>query len=123
MSVLAYWTSNFVYDFILYFIVAAISIGIAKWMKISAMVEGNAFAATWLLFTFFGLSYISFTYIVAFIFTDYGNAQAAYYFITFVTGGMLPLLTFLLRVISHSSNSIGRAIAWGLRLYPAFAFG
>ena len=123
MSISAYWTANFVYDFILYFIVAAITIGISKAMSITALTEGNNFAVTWLLFVFYGLSYISFTYIIAFCFKDYGNAQAAYYFITFVAGGMIPLLTFLLRILSNSSNPIGRALAWIFRLYPAFAFG
>jgi hypothetical protein len=36
---------------------------------------------------------------------------------------MLPILTFLLRFLSASSNPIGRGIAWFLRIYPAFAFG
>jgi ATP-binding cassette, subfamily A (ABC1), member 3 len=123
MSITAYWTANFVYDFILYSILAAITIVIAKYMKIESLTSGSAFVATCLLFGFYGLSYISFTYIFAFIYHDYGNAQAAYYFITFVTGGMIPLLTLLLRILSESSNPIGRGLAWGLRLYPSFAFG
>ena len=123
MSITAYWTANWVYDFTLYFIVSAISIAIAKAMDITALVEGDAFAATWLIFIFFGMSYISFTYICAFYYNDYGNAQAAFYFITFVAGGMMPLLTFLLRILSASSNPIGRGLAWILRLYPAFSFG
>ena len=123
MSISAYWAANFIYDYILYFIVAAITIGIAKAMSITALTEGSNFAVTWLLFIFYGLSYISFTYIFAFYFKDYGNAQAAYYFITFVAGGLMPLLTFLLRILSASSNPIGRALAWIFRIYPAFAFG
>ena len=123
MSISAYWTANFVYDFILYFIVAALTIAISKGMGITALTEGNNFAATWLLFIFYGLSYISFTYIFAFYFKDYGNAQAAYYFITLVAGGMLPLLTFLLRILGSGSNAIGRGLAWVLRFYPSFAFG
>ena len=37
MSITAYWTANFVFDFILYFIVAAIAIGIAKAMDIASI--------------------------------------------------------------------------------------
>ncbi len=123
MSIAAYWTANFVYDFILYLIVAIVTIGIAKGMEISSLTEGSAFGATWLLFIFYGLSYIPFTYLIAFLFKDYGNAQAAYYFLTFVLGGMLPILTFLLRILGSGSNPIGRGLAWLLRLYPSFAFG
>ena len=42
---------------------------------------------------------------------------------TFIVGGMLPILTFLLRILGSSSNPVGRGIAWILRLYPSFAFG
>jgi hypothetical protein len=38
MSITAYWIANFVYDFILYFFVAAITIAIAKGMDITALV-------------------------------------------------------------------------------------
>jgi uncharacterized protein YjeT (DUF2065 family) len=36
---------------------------------------------------------------------------------------MLPILTFILRIIGPSSSAVGRGIAWVLRLYPSFAFG
>lgn len=123
MSITAYWTANFIYDFILYMLVAVITIGIAKGMSITSITEGTAYAATWMLFIFYGISYISFTYIASFLFKEYGNAQAGYYFITLVSGGMLPILTFLLRVLGEGSNPVGRGIAWVLRLYPSFAFG
>ena len=76
-----------------------------------------------MLFLFYGLSYISCTYVFAFLFKEYGNAQAGYYFLTFIIGGMLPILTFLLRFLGSGSNPAGRGLAWFLRLYPSFAFG
>lgn len=76
-----------------------------------------------MLFLLYGLSYISFTYIAAFLFKDYGSAQASFFFITFVVGGMLPNLALVLRFIAEGSNPLGRGLAWLLRLYPAFAFG
>ena len=123
MSVTAYWTANFVYDYILYAIVASLSVVIAKLLSINSLTDGNAYFGTWLLFILYGLSYIPLTYLLAFQYKDYGNAQASYYFLTFITGGMLPILTFLLRIIGTSSNPIGRYIAWALRLYPSFSFG
>ncbi len=99
MSVTAYWTANFVYDYILFAIVACITIGIAKALSITSLTDGNSFAGTWMLFIFYGLSYIPLTYLLAFYFKDYGNAQASYYFITLVTGGLMPILTFILRFI------------------------
>jgi ATP-binding cassette subfamily A (ABC1) protein 3 len=123
MSITAYWVANFVYDYILFIFVGFITIGIAKALSIASLTDGDAFAATWMLFIFYGLSYIPLTYIFAFYYKDYGNAQAAYYFITFVAGGLLPLLTYLLRFLGEGSNKVGRGIAWPLRLFPPFAFG
>ena len=123
MSITAYWTANFLYDFLLYLLVAVLSMVIIKGMDVTALVEGTAYGATWMLFIFYGISYISFTYIFSFYYNDYGNAQAAYYFITFVAGGMIPLITLLLRILSSKTNPAGRGISWILRLYPSFAFG
>lgn len=123
MRVSAYWIANFVYDFILYLIIAIIACGLCSALQVSSFTSGTAFAATCLLFLFYGLSYISCTYVFAFLFKEYGNAQAGYYFLTFITGGMLPILTFLLRFLGSGSNPAGRGLAWLFRLYPAFAFG
>jgi len=123
MSITAYWVANFVYDYVLYIFVSFITILIAKALTITSLTDGNAYAATWMLFVFYGLSYIPLTYILAFFYKDYGNAQAAYYFITFVSGGLLPLLPLLLRILGPGSNKVGRGIAWALRLFPPFAFG
>lgn len=123
MNIAAYWLSNFVFDYFLYMIVAAIGIGLCKALSISSLTDGNAYTGVILLFIFYGSSYIFFTYSFAFLFKDYGNAQAGYYFLTFIVGGMLPILTFLLRILGTGSNPVGRGLAWVLRLYPSFAFG
>lgn len=123
MRISAYWLSNFLYDFLLYLVVAIVAVIICKGLDVTSFTAGNASAATCLLFLFYGLAYISLTYAFAFLFKDYGNAQAGYYFLTFVIGGMLPIISFLLRVLGPGSNPAGRGIAWVLRIHPAFAFG
>jgi hypothetical protein len=123
MKLSAYWIANFVYDFILYLIVAVVAVGLCSALSITSFTTGNAYAALWMLFIFYGLAYISFTYIFSFLFKDYGNAQAGFYFLTFIIGGMIPILTFLLRILGTGSNPVGRGLAWLLRIYPAFSFG
>jgi ATP-binding cassette, subfamily A (ABC1), member 3 len=123
MNIRAYWTANLVYDYVLYLVISVLAIVIAIGLDVQFITEGNALAAIWMLFIFYGLSYISFTYVASFIFKDYGTAQASYYFITLILGGLLPILVFLLRVLGDSTNPVGKGLAWGLRLYPAFAFG
>jgi hypothetical protein len=123
MSITAYWTANFVYDYFLYIVVAFITIGVVNALGVSSLIVGNAFQATWMLFIFYGFSYIIWTYIIAFYYKNYGNAEATYFFVTIISGGLLPLFTFILRYLGASSDPYGRGIAWALRLYPAFAFG
>lgn len=123
MKLSAYWLANFVYDFTLYLVVAVVAVGLCSALNITSFTTGTAYPALWMLFIFYGSAYISFTYIFSFLFKDYGNAQAGFYFLTFIVGGMIPILTFLLRILGTSSNSIGRGIAWLFRIYPAFSFG
>lgn len=122
MNIEAYWIANFVYDFLLYMLVTGVAIGIAKGMEVELITTGDAFAATWILFVLYGLAYLPFTYLASYFFTDYGSAQAFYYFITFLIGGILPVLTSLVRVLNDTVNPYGRNIAWILRLYPSYAF-
>jgi len=119
----AYWIANFIYDYLLYLCVAMPAAAFCMLLNVSSLTDGNALPATWMLFTFYGLAYIPLTYLLAFIFKEYGSAQSFYFFASFLTGGLFPVLTLLLRMLSASSNKIGRYIAWGLRSYPAFAFG
>jgi len=123
MKISSYWFANFVYDFILYAILAAVALVLVKVLDITSMVADGAFGAVCVLFIFYGIAYIWFTYIFAFVFKDYGNAQAGYFFMTYLSGGMLPLLPMLLRILSTNTNLYGRLMAWVLRLYPSFAFG
>jgi ATP-binding cassette subfamily A (ABC1) protein 3 len=108
---------------LLYLIVAGFSVGMCKLLEISALIDDGAFIATCLLFGLFGVSNILLTYIMAYLFKDYGNAQGVIYFFNFVGGGIAPIIILVLRWISESSNKIGRGIAWLLRIIPSFSFG
>jgi ATP-binding cassette subfamily A (ABC1) protein 3 len=123
MSISAYWIGNYIYDFILYLIVAVFSVVMCQILKIESLTQGYSFTATCLLFLFYGMANISLTYILGYLFKDYGNAQGAVYFFNFVTGGILTLIILVLRWIDTDSNKVGRGIAWALRIIPSFSFG
>jgi hypothetical protein len=76
-----------------------------------------------MLFVFYGLSYISLTYICSFCFRDYGSTMSSYYFLTIIIGGIVPIMILVLRVLRVSTSPFARGIAWFLRLHPAFCFG
>lgn len=123
LSITSYWAGNYLYDFLLYTVVAGFSLGMCHALQIKALITDGAFLATCLLFVFYGFSNIPLTYIQGYLFKDYGNAQGVVYFFNFVVGGIAPIITLILRWIGQDSNKVGRGIAWALRIVPAFSFG
>ena len=128
MNLASYWIGNYLYDLLLYSVVAGISLGICAGLEVEALVEGDALGATAVLFFLYGITNIPLTYIMSYLFKDYGSAQAALYFFNFVAGGILPMIILVLRWISDPndavpSGDVGRALGWILRLVPAFSFG
>jgi ATP-binding cassette subfamily A (ABC1) protein 3 len=123
MKISAYWLGNYIYDYLLYAIIAIIAVILIIILQVSSFNSGDALAATWILFMLYGLAYIPFTYICSYLFKDYGSAQAGFYFFSFITGGMLPIITLTLRFIGTDTNKAGRGMAWALRVFPCFSFG
>ena len=68
MNIKAYWAANFTFDFLLYMIIACLSIGTAVLLSINSLI-GDVLPATWALFILYGLCYLPFTYIFAFVLT------------------------------------------------------
>lgn len=123
MSIYSYWFGNFIYDMFLYLLVAIFAAGMCMAFDITSLVDGDALTATWLLFILYGLTNIPFSYVMSFLFSDYGNSQAVFYFFNFVAGGIVSVIILVLRNIGGTTGEVGKAIAWPLRLIPAFSFG
>ena len=123
MSIYSYWFGNFIFDFVLYLVVGFFAAGMCMAFEIKSLIDGDALTATWLLFFLYGFANIPFSYIVSFLFTDYGSSQTAFYFFNFVAGGLLTVIILVLRMIGDVAGSVARGLAWILRLIPAFAFG
>jgi hypothetical protein len=96
MNIAAYWFGNFIFDFVLYLVLAIFSVLMCIALDADAFI-GDAFGVTVVAFILYGLAYIPTTYIFAYLFKDYGNAQAGYYFLTFVVGGLLSVIVLVLR--------------------------
>lgn len=92
MNIASYWIGNYIYDLILYFVLAGVSLGLIQALNVKSLVDDDAYTVTVIVFVMFGVSYIPLTYIASYIFTDYGNAQAGWYFVTFISGGLLPII-------------------------------
>lgn len=122
MNIFAYWFGNFIFDYVLYVVLAVFSFGMCQALSVGAF-TGDAYGTIVLTFFLYGLAYIPMTYIFSYLFKDYGNAQAGYYFFTFVVGGLLSVIVLVLRFLGGTPNTIGLVVAWILRFVPAYAFG
>lgn len=122
MNIAAYWFGNFIYDYILYLVLAVFSFLMCLALKADAF-TGSAYGVTVVTFILYGSAYIPFTYILAYLFKDYGNAQAGYYFFTFVVGGLLSIVVLILRFLGGTANTVGLVLSWIFRFIPSYCFG
>jgi hypothetical protein len=122
MNIYSYWFGNYVYDYFLYLILAAFSVAMCYILNAEVFI-GQAFGVTIVAFGLYGLAYIPLTYILAYIFKDYGNAQAGYYFFTFVSGGLITIIILVLRFLGSTGGMVGQYLSWIFRVIPAYSFG
>ncbi len=122
VSVFAYWCSNFTVDFIKYLVPAVFSSLMCKAFDMKALVEDDNWAVMWLLFLLYGYAVIPFTYLLSFLFKDPGSGQLVLFFFNLVTGGIVTIVIFILRIIS-STRSFAKQIHFFLRIFPSFTFG
>ena len=88
-SVFSYWTANLFVDIIKLALPTIFCVLMCLAFNIKALIEPQqSFGATWILFIFFGLSLIPFTYLMSFLFKNYGNAQA-FVFVFFILSSKL----------------------------------
>lgn len=123
MDIRAYWLSNFVYDLLMYLLVAVPGFLACMVFNIESLTKDGALFFTGLNFLLFGLAGLPFTYLCGFLFVDYGMAQAVFYFINFAMGSILPTVVVILRVVGGNGASTALSACWLLRLLPVFSFG
>lgn len=121
VSIYSYWISNFVFDFLKYLIPATICILMIFIFGVDALQGSDVFPYIVLQFLLFGLCDMSFTYLLGFLFKNYGSAQVAGFFFHFIVGSIFPLVIYILRLFPDT-NKIGKGIAWGLRVLPSFSY-
>lgn len=86
VSVFSYWTANLFVDIIKLALPTIFCVLMCLAFNITGLIDPQeSFGATWILFLFFALSLIPFTYLVSFLFKDYGNAQAFIFVFFFLT--------------------------------------
>jgi ATP-binding cassette subfamily A (ABC1) protein 3 len=122
MKITSYWFGNMIYDYLLYLALAVFGAIMCIVLKVEAY-TGEAYLPVCISLLLYGLAYIPFSYIASFVFKDYGNAQAVFYFFTFAIGGLLSTIILVLRLLGGQIAAVGGYIGWGLRIFPSYCFG
>lgn len=74
VSLLAYWSSNYVMDFLKYMITFFMGIILVQAYGLTGLNDGDNYTCVVLLFFFYGTCYLSFIYLFSFLFRSYGSA-------------------------------------------------
>eukprot|EP00743_Colponemidia_sp_Colp-15_P004647 GILK01005008.1.p1 GENE.GILK01005008.1~~GILK01005008.1.p1 ORF type:complete len:2608 (-),score=498.63 GILK01005008.1:139-7962(-) len=122
VSISGYWISNYFWDVAKYIVPFILSIAVVVAFNVKDMIQGSALGATVLLFWFFGTSVISFTYLLSYLFKSYSNAQNAVIMLNFVSGLLLMIVAYILRLIP-STQEVTKKLVNLFRLLPPFCFG
>jgi len=120
----AYWASNFVFDLFLYIITMFLGIIMLAIFNRSeyVSVKDNHLWATILILFFYGFAAIGVSYWASFFFKSHTTAQNIILIGNFLPAVVLLTVTTILQII-ESTRSVGDALLWVFRLFPAFCVG
>ena len=123
VGIAAYWTSNYIFDFLVYCVTAALAIILAKAFNINEFMQAdqNVQAAFLLNFLLYGLALVGSTYLLSFFFRNPSSAQNSILFIN-----MAAILLIVASQLMSQISSVCRVeeqIRFIFRLLPTFSFG
>jgi len=118
-----YWISTFLFDIMSYFVtIVGVFIIFAIFDREEYLGNGKAAAATILVFLLYGLAGTTGSYALSFAFDSHSTAQNVVMFVNFVVGFFCVVLVFFL-TFNESTDKVGKALKWILRIHPAFCLG
>lgn len=122
VSIYAYWTSSWVWDFLSYLPTVALVMALCFAYDIDAFTKNEGTVACFLLFTLYGPAVASFTYVVTFFFKSHSTAQLLVMFLNFLTGLCLMIVSFVLTIVP-STSKYNIPLRYVYRLFPSFCLG
>lgn len=120
MSLLAYWSSNFLVDIIKYVVPCIAGPLISETLGAETIASGSKIDQLWQLFIYYGLSVTPFSYLFSFVFKDFTAAQTSSFFLNFGIGFIGGLALTVLQLF-NGSGIVTNIIKWPLRLIPTFS--
>ena len=116
----AYWASNFIFDFCNFLIPAALCLLALAIYDISQLIGSNT-GATVIALLLYALSVIPFSAFCSFLFTSPTSAQNVMLIFYIIIGAFLLIASLVLDIIS-STHSINQKLKFIYRLLPTFCF-
>jgi len=120
-SIAAYWCSSFAWDVCMYTVPWSLSVLCVHLFQISAF-EGENIIAVTVLFLFYGLSVIPFTYVLSFLFESHSTAQNLVLLVNYMTGLILLIVSFVMSFIETTMET-NRVLKYLYRIFPGFCLG
>ncbi|KAH9648600.1 ABC transporter A family member 1 [Citrus sinensis] len=121
VSVLSYWTSTYIWDFISFLFPSSCAIILFYIFGLDQFVGRDCLLPTVLIFLGYGLAIASSTYCLTFFFSDHTMAQNVVLLVHFFTGLILMVISFIMGLLetTRSANSLLKNF---FRLSPGFCF-
>ncbi|KAH9254619.1 hypothetical protein BASA81_007376 [Batrachochytrium salamandrivorans] len=117
-SLIAYWTSNFAFDAMMFCLPWTMALGLVHLFDIPALED----VAVVVLFGCYGLAIIPFTYLSSFYFHSHSTAQNVVLLLNFITGMVLTITSFVLSLIP-ATVEVNEWLAYVFRMFPGFCLG
>ena len=112
---------NYLYDLVLYLILAGLTIGLTHAFQVKRLISGDAQVAIIYLLVFYGLANIPLTYMLSYLFKSYGDAKGIVFFLNLVVGALIPSFIMKLRLEFDAPFSLSLALSYIFRIFPSFS--
>ncbi|KAL3533759.1 hypothetical protein ACH5RR_007280, partial [Cinchona calisaya] len=121
VSILAYWASTYIWDFISFLFPSSIAIILFSIFGLDQFIGRDSFFPTVILLLTYGLAVASSTYCLTFFFSDHSLAQNIVLLVQFFSGLILMVISFIMGLIKTTAqtNSLLKNF---FRLSPGFCF-
>ncbi|GMH18706.1 hypothetical protein Nepgr_020547 [Nepenthes gracilis] len=121
VSVLAYWASTYLWDFISFLFPSSFAIILFYIFGLDQFIGIGSFWPTVIMFVEYGLAVASSTYCLTFFFSDHTMAQNVVLLVHFFTGLILMVISFIMGLI-ETTASMNSHLKNIFRLSPGFCF-
>lgn len=105
VSVLAYWVSTYVWDFISYLLPASLAMFLFYVFGLEQFIGRDSFGPTLFMLLGYGPAVAALTYCLTFLFTDYSVAQNVVLLVHFFSGLVLMVISFIMGLIRATKHT------------------